>query len=51
MEFFLNVFLYVKFENICSVICLKYGSNIFCMKKYVELYVLLGFELWRYYIL
>ena len=33
MQFFLNVFLYVKFEIFCYVICLKCGSNIFCLKS------------------
>ena len=33
MKFFLNVFLYIKFKNVRSGICLKCGSNIFCMKS------------------
>ena len=29
----LNFFLYIKFENVCSIICLKCRSNIFCTKS------------------
>ena len=31
--FFLNLFLYIEFENICYVICSAYGSNMLCVEK------------------
>ena len=36
MQFLLNVFLYVKFKNVCSVICLKCGPNMFCVKSMLD---------------
>ena len=45
MQFFLNIFLYENFDNVCFVILLKMWIKYNLREKYVKLYVLLGYKL------
>ena len=42
--FFRNKFLYTLFENVWVIIRFMHGSNMFCMKSMLELYILFTIE-------